>query len=564
MTIQDPTQLQVGDWQISPDEGAISRGTDRRHLEPLAMQVLVYLASKPGQVVSRAELEEQVWHGTLVGYDAVTSTVIKLRKALDDDARAPAYIATVPKRGYQLIARVARVEPDQRVDATPSPASKPVRDRADRTKVALLVAVLAAVALLVWLIIARLVPPSEHAATAPVVSDPPSIVVLPFENLSDDPAQERFADGMTEDLITDLSGIAGVRVIASNTSFSYKGQRVAPQQVRADLRVDYILDGSVRRRGDELRVNAHLVDAATAFQVWARRYDRPTQETFHVQDELTRHIVETLAVQISPQEQQRLARQPTNNLAAYDHFQEGQRLSKINTPETNLEAQAAYRRAIETDPSYGRAYGALAYTMAYNYRRGWSDAPVQTIDRALELARKGVQLDSSIPQTFWSLSYVHLMRKSFEQAEKTVQKALEIAPNYADGYGLLALIKNGLGDAPAAIANIRKGMQLNPYYTWDYPYNLGRAYYILGDYPKAIEYLEAAKARNPNVMPIRLTLAAAYVGADRLGDAEWEVEEMQSISPGETLSQIAKTHPASDQHQLRRLLDDLRAAGLPE
>lgn len=125
MTIQDPTQLQVGDWQISPDEGAISRGTDRRHLEPLAMQVLVYLASKPGQVVSRAELEEQVWHGTLVGYDAVTSTVIKLRKALDDDARAPAYIATVPKRGYQLIARVARVEPDQRVEATlPRPRSR--------------------------------------------------------------------------------------------------------------------------------------------------------------------------------------------------------------------------------------------------------------------------------------------------------------------------------------------------------------------------------------------------------------------------------------------------------
>jgi len=392
----------------------------------------------------------------------------------------------------------------------------------------------------------------------------PSIVVLPFENLSGDPQQERFADGMTEDLITDLSGIAGVLVIASNTSFSYKGRQVSAKQVQTDLDVDYVLDGSVRRDGSALRVNAQLVDARTAYQVWARRYDRLVDETFAVQDDLTHQIVETLAVQLSPGERKRLARQPTNNLAAYDYFQEGQRLSKINTRETNLEAQAAYRKAIDIDPGYGRAYGALAYTMGYNFRRGWNDAPMQTVDRALELAQRAVELDSSIPQTYWSLGYVHTMRKEFAQAEAAVQKALDIAPNFADGYGLLALIKNGRGDAQAAIENIRKGMQLNPYYTWDYPYNLGRAHYILGKYDEAISELEAAKSRNPNVVPIRLFLAASYMRAGREDDAQWEAEEIQAINPDETLSHLANTSATNDKESLQRLLDDLRRAGLPE
>jgi TolB-like protein/Flp pilus assembly protein TadD len=387
---------------------------------------------------------------------------------------------------------------------------------------------------------------------------------MPFKNLSDDPSQERLADAMTEDLITDLSGIAGARVIASNTAFSYRGRQIAAQSLKDELGVDYVLQGSVRRRGDELRVNAQLVDAATAFQIWAHRYDRPARETFAVQDELTREIVATLAIQLSPQEQTRLARQPTNNLVAYDHFQEGQRLGKVNTKETNLEAQAAYRRAIEADPTYGRAYGALAYTLAYNFRRGWNDSPMQTIDRALELALRGVELDGSIPQTFWSLGYVHLMRKEFAQAETSVMQALDISPSYADGFGLLALIDNVQGDAEAAIANIRKGMQLNPYYTWDYPYNLGRAYYILGEYDKAIEELEKAKARNPNVMPVRLVLAASYVRAGRKDDALWEIEEVQTINPFERLSHLAGTLATNDEESLQRFLQDLREAGLPE
>lgn len=564
MDIREAKSFDVGGWRVTPDEDVVSRDGRSERLEPLAMQVLVYLASRAGEVVSRSDLEEAVWKGGVVSYDSVTSTVIKLRKALGDDARKPAYITTIPKRGYQLIAPVSLVVDEPPAQAASPESVAPVPSaRADRRKVATLVAVLITAAAAILGVLTQLTPPAVESDGQPV-SSPPSIVVLPFQNLSDGPSQERFADGITEDIITDLSGITGVRVIASNTSFSYKGRQVSAQEIGDELHIDYVLEGSVRRRGDSIRVNAQLVDVRTAFQVWAHRYDRAAQETFAVQDELTNQIVERLAVQLSPQERERLARQPTNNLAAYDHFQEGQRLGKINTKDSNIEAQHAYRKAIETDPTYGRAYGALAYTLAYNFRRGWNDAPMQTIDRALELAQRGVELDASIPQTFWSLGYVHLMRKEFALAEQAVETSLSIAPSYADGFGLLALINNSLGNAKAAIANIQKGMQLNPYYTWDYPYNLGRAYYVLGEYDKAIPELESAKTRNPNVMPVRLVLAACYVRAGRAADAEWEIEEVQAINPHETLSHLANTFATNDAELLQRFLHDLREAGLPE
>ena len=561
MTGNESKLFLIGDWLVSPDEDTISRDGQTRRLEPLAMGFLVYLASRPGEVVSRADLEEHVWRGGLVGYDAVTNTVTKLRKALGDNARDPLFIATVPKRGYQLIAAVRQPEPDQVRDETP-PASPSVS--AHNGSRATLLMLAAAVSSVLLVLVAWLLPGEHIQPQATIPANKPTLIVLPFDNLSEDAAQDEFTNGMTEDLITDLSGIAGIRVLASNTAFSYQGQNRTPQEIREEVGVDYVLTGSVRRRGDSLRINAHLVNTDNAYQVWAHRFDRKTAQIFAVQDELTAQIVKALAIQLSPQEQKRLAGQPTDNLLAYDHFQEGQRLSKINTLETNHEAQDAYRRAIEADPQYGRAYGALAYTIAYAFRRGWTDNLMQDIDRAYELAERGVRLNPNIPQTYWSLAYVHMMRKEFNQAKAVVQDALRIAPNFADGYGLLALIQNGLGEAREAIANIETGIKLNPFYTWDYPYNLGRANYILGNYEKAIEHLEAARTRNPNVSSVRLILAASYLRAGRVDDAEWEVEEIQGINPNETLSHLAKTLASNHEESRQRLLTDLREAGLPE
>jgi adenylate cyclase len=388
--------------------------------------------------------------------------------------------------------------------------------------------------------------------------------VLPFKDLTGDPDQASFADGMTDDIITDLSRLSGLQVIAANTSFTYKDKQVQPQELRRDLQVDWVLDSSIRRQGEVMRINARLVDAGTGFQKWAASYDRPTSQVFEVQEEVTDRIVEALALRVSDQERQRLAERSTNNLKAYDAFLEGQAASKLGTPASNRQAQRAYLRAIELDPDYGRAYGALAFTLAVAFRRGWTDTPLETLARALDLAKRGVALDDSIPQTHWALGYVYLMRRELEPAEAAAKRSIEIAPNYADGYGLLALINNNLGRPQMAIDQVTKGIKLNPYYTWDYPYNLGRAYYTLGHYEEAITALETAQERNENAAPIKLFLIASYVRTGRMGDAEWQVEELQMVNPEETISHTDNAIPISDPELKQAFLEDLRRAGLPE
>ena len=283
-----------------------------------------------------------------------------------------------------------------------------------------------------------------------------------------------------------------------------------------------------------------------------------------IQDELTQSIIKALAINQTDKEKHRLAQRSTSNLEAYDLFQEGQRISKAGAKKANLQAHEAYRSAIKLDPTYGRAYGALAYIHATNYLRGWTNSPLESLDRAIALAHQGVALDDSIPQTYWALGYVHLIRKEFDKAEKAVSQAISIAPSYADGYGLLALISNNLGQAKKAIEYITKGMQLNPYYTWDYPYNLGRAYYLLGDYVAAITALEEAQDRNENAVPIKLHLAASYAKANRQDDAEWVVDELQILSPTATITHIEKTIPIAKPELKHTFLEDLRKAGLPE
>jgi TolB-like protein/DNA-binding winged helix-turn-helix (wHTH) protein/Flp pilus assembly protein TadD len=551
-------RFRVHDWLVEPDQGRLSQGDESVRIEPKVMEVLVYLAGRRGEVVTREELEREVWRGALVGYDAVTSTVIKLRKALGDSARNPSMIRTIPKRGYQLIAAVG---PADEGPGGNDSAEAAVRPKAKRVLYA--VATLLVLAGIGFSLI-RMGTTERDQAPEAGLPPAPSIVVLPFEDLSDESDQDSFSDGITEDIITDLSGLSGLLVIASNTAFSYKGRQVTPKQIAAELGVGYVLDGSIRRHGDSVRVNAQLVNADSGFQEWAGRLDQKITEIFAVQDEITNSIVTELQLKLTPKEKKRMAQRMTNNLTAYKHFREGQRLGQISSRQSNLLAQDAYRRAIEEDPSYGRAYGALAFNLAFSYRRGWSDAPMLTLDRALELAKKAVELDSSVPQTHWSLGYVHFMRKEYVEAEAAANQSVAIAPNYADGYGLLARINNSLGNAETVIRLINKGMELNPFFTWDYPFNLGIAYYTLGRYEEAIEVLEEARTRNENVVPVRLYLAASYVHANRLEDAEWEAEEIQVLSSTDTLLNLRNTLPIVDKAHLEKLISDLRLAGLPE
>ncbi|WP_455367013.1 winged helix-turn-helix domain-containing protein [Kaarinaea lacus] len=567
----------IEDWHVSPAEGVLLRDNDTLRLEPKVMDVLVYFASRPGEVITREELERDVWRGALVGYDAVTATVIKLRKALGDSARQPHIIATIPKKGYQLIAPVTFVDNttikntttiNSAIESTPTSEGADIsqstatpldsgKTSQSNFKPAMIgAAILALVIIVAWLGVSQ-------QQSQPSV-DIPSLVVLPIENLGANDEHDVFVDGITEDIITDLSRLSNLMVFASNTSFKYKGRQVAAQELRDELNVDFMLKGSARRHGDEIRINMQLVNTETGFNVWAERFDRKLEEVFAVQDEVASSLVTALAIKLSADEKSRLTQRATNNLQAYEYFLEGQRLSKEYSRQANDQAMEAYKKAIASDPAYGRAYGALAYSLSLAYRRGWTDTPNETLDRAVSLAEQGVQLDSSIPQTWWSLGYVYRMAKEFEKAEQAASEAIRVAPNYADGYGLLALIHNSLGSADRALEYATRGMQLNPYYTWDYLFNVGFARYLLGNYPQAIEVLEKAQARNENAVPIKLFLAASYVQAGRIEDAEWIVEQLQVVNPESTLSHIDDAIAFANPDYKQKLLDDLRKAGMPE
>ncbi len=405
---------------------------------------------------------------------------------------------------------------------------------------------------------------SDHYFPAPD-TDNPSIAVLPFANMSGDPEQEYFVDGITEDIITDFSRLSNLTVIAWNTSASYKGDAIQPQQVGKELGVAYVLDGSVRKSGNRLRITAQLVDAENGNHIWAERYDRKLTEVFKLQDEVTEKIVNALAIRLTAAEKEKLGQMSTNNIAAYDAFLRGQQYSLQRTKEGNELARDAYRHAIELDPTYARAYGALAVTLTRGFRNAWIDLTLEEARaRALELAQKAVALDRSSPHVYWALGYVYLNSEQYDEAASAAKQAVELAPNYADGFGLLAFVNYVQGSMEEAIRYTQKAMSLNPHYTYEYPLNLGRSYYTLGRYTEAVEALQEALERNQNAQAPRLFLAASYVRLGRQDDAEWEIEQIQILNPSTTITHLASAYPIRDQQQMEAFLEDLRKAGLPE
>ncbi len=444
-------------------------------------------------------------------------------------------------------------------------ASKPVKKSRARPLIAG-----AALAVVVGVLLTWFEPwvPVFEGSPDDVIATPqeekPSIAVLPFNNVSGDPAQEYFSDGISEDIITDLSRVPGLKVIDRNSSFTYKGKAAKLQQVGIDLGVRYVLQGSIRRAGHRLRITTQLAKTTDGYQLWAERYDREQGDIFALQDEITEKIVSALLIKLSGDEKDLLTSRPTRNFEAYDLFLQGQQHFRAGNKEDNLLAQELYRRAIALDSGFGRAYGAYAVTLAFSFARGWSDRPGETLDRALELAQRAIQLNEFLPQTHWALGYTYMHRKDWDKALAAVQHAVTLVPNFADGYGLLALINNRLSRADEAIELIGKAMKLNPYYTWDYPYNLGRAYYTKGQYGMAVNYLHQALERNEAVTYPRLFLAASYVELGQTEDAAWEITQLQMTNPDMRLLHLANAHQIADEVLMQRFLTDLRKAGLPE
>lgn len=543
--------FRVAGWTVEPASNRLQgEGTEVR-LEPRVMALLVCLAQRPGEPVAREEIERQVWGRAVVGYDALTSSIIKLRKALGDDSRQPRFIETVPKKGYRLIAPIDEVAP------TTDPASLPPSGRVPRRSLTVaglvLLAVLAA-ALNFW-------SPAPEDRPQSVVTDKPAIAVLPFANLGHDPAQAYLSEGITADITTAISKLSGLFVVASASARNVQVGAGDVKQAARTLGVRYILDGNVRRDGDRLRVNAQLVDATTGFQIWAERYDREMKDVLDVQDDITTKIAGALSVKLTEAEKQRIARRYTINIAAYDDFLRGQFHYVRGTPEENLQARVYFQQAIDLDPGFARAYGAMARSYVDEFRFGFGRNPV-LLERALELANRAVALDDQLPQAYQALSYAQLHRHEYPLSIAAIERAIAIDPNDPDGQASLALVHMYDGNYEKSVTMLRNAMGRNPHYPARYAVVLGQAYYFLGRYEDAEATLRDATERNPSLLAPHVVYVAALSRQGKRDEADWVAGQVRALSPNFSPELVSGIFPHKDPAKLRALITDLKRAEL--
>jgi adenylate cyclase len=423
-----------------------------------------------------------------------------------------------------------------------------------------------AVAVGIWQFYVRR--PSVETASIDKMAFPlpekPSIAVLPFDNLSDDPKQEYFTDGMTDELITNLSKISGLSVISRNSSFTYKGKSVNLQQVANELNVRYVLEGSVQRAGDRVRIRAQLIDGATDHHIWAESYDAVMKNIFDLQDEITKKIADALTVKLTQDEKKRVARKYTEIMEAYDFFLQGLEYQNRYTKEAHAQAQQMYERAIELDPEFAYAYAGLGSTYLIEWNFFWSQDP-NSLEQAFELAQKAIALDDSLPGGHQVLGNVYLWKKQHEQAIAELEEAIALSPNSADGLAVLGDILNWAGRPEETIGLVQKAMRLNPKYPSWYLWSLGHAYFLTGRYEEAIETLKRVLDRNPYfALPAHVYLAASYSELGRQEEARAEAAEVERLRLGSQTSAeaVKQKLPYKDQAVLERLFDSLRKAGL--
>jgi adenylate cyclase len=422
-----------------------------------------------------------------------------------------------------------------------------------------------AAAVVIWNFYLRPSPPPEEVPSDKIqaleLPDKPSIAVLPFTNMSDDPEQEYFSDGITEDLITDLSKISGLFVIARNSVFIYKGKAVKIAEVGRELGVRYVLEGSVRKANSRVRITAQLVDATTEGHLWAERYDRDLKDIFALQDEVAQKIVAALAVKLTKDEQKHLVRKYTDNMEAYDSLLQGMEYKNRYTKEANAQARQMFERAIDLDPEFAQAYALLGLAHVHEWSLGWSQDP-QSLEQAFERAQRAIALEDSLPLGHYILGEVYLWRKQHEQAIAEAEKAIALSPNDADGIAGLGSTLNWAGRPEEAIGLVKKAMRLNPMYPVWYLWNLGHAYFLTGRYEEAIETLKSVLDRNPYFLPPHAYLAASYSELGRQEEAQAEAAEVMKLSPQTSTEAWRQRLPYKDQAAIERLFDGLRKAGV--
>jgi adenylate cyclase len=479
------------------------------------------------------------------------------------------------KLGYEYLGEHSAkniVEPVRvyRVLTEPEAAGKVIGEERVGPRRGQRVALVAVIALLMLaggaLIWRTAFPPVQVASVEKMafpLPDKPSIAVLPFTNMSDDPKQQYFSDGLTDQIISGLSKVPNLFVIARHSTFTYKGKPVKVQRVAEDLGVKYVLEGSVQRTADRIRITVQLIDAIRGHHLWSERYDRDLQDIFAIQDDITMEIMKAMRVKLTRGEQARLwGKHETTNLAAYEKYLEGRAYLLRFTEEDNAQGRQLLEEAIALDTGFAGAYAFLGWSHFFDARFGWSKSRAESAKMAFESAQKALEMDDTLDYARTLLSAVYLVKRQHEKAVAEAERAIALNPNGALVYNTLAGVVGCSGRWEESIIYGKKSIRHDPFPPLTSFHWLGRAYFMTGQYNDAILTFKKLLDVNPNYLPAHAFLAASYSSLGREAEATAAVKEVLRVNPEFSLESYAKILPYKYEADIERYIAALRMAGL--
>jgi TolB-like protein len=531
--------FRFAEFEIDIARQELRRGGAAVPLEPQVFDLVVHLVRNRDRMVSKEELIDAVWQGRTISDAALSSRIAAARRALGDDGKSQIYIRTQHKRGFRFVGTVIEEKPAPKRD---EPARRPELTKADLLPIA-----------------------AQPQAPALALPDKPSIAVLPFQNMSGDPEQEYFADGLTEDIITGLSRQPWFFVIARNSSFTFKGQAIDVRDVAAVLGVKYVLEGSVRRAAGRVRVTGQLIDATLGNHLWADRYDRELADIFELQDDITNSVISSVGSQILVAEASRPRRKPTESIDAWDLVMQAlPHMWRMKASEHHL-ARELLQKAIALDPNYAHAHGLLGWIYISMFNLDGRTPIGEFTDKAIELGTRAVALDDQEPWSRLVLGLGHARRRRPELALTHLNKAIALNPSFALGYA-------GLGYALACGGQPERGLEAleqahrlsprDPFLSLYSPTVRYMALFALQRYEEAIEICRATTAVHPHHVGAWRLLTVSLGLLGRIEEAQKTLAHTLTLQPDLSSAHVVNDTVYADPADRARFLEGLRKAGL--
>ena len=520
------------DCVLDLDTRELTRGFEAVAIGPQVFDLLVYLIQNRERVVSKDGLLEAVWGGRIVSESTLTSHINAVRKAIGDSGEEQHLVRTIPRKGFRFVGEVRA----QTLDAGGSSEGKSIAA-------------------------------NEFPEMAPGLPDKPSIAVLPFQNLSGDPEQDYFADGVVEDIITNLSRIRWLLVIARNSSFTYRGRAVDVKQVARELGVAYILEGSLRKAADRVRITGQLIDASTGAHLWAERFEGTLDDIFELQDQIAASVVGAIAPQMELAEIERAKRKPTASLNAYDCYLRGLAHLHRGNREAIDAALPLFHRAVALDPGFASAYAMAAWCIFWRKINGRTEDRAKEIALGVELAQRAVELgrDDAVALTRGGHALAHLAG-DLDSGIALLDRALVLNPNLASAWFLGGFLRVWQGEPDGAIAHFERAMRLSPLDPELYRMQAGTAmaHIFAGRFDVASSWAEKAYRDLPSFLMAVAIGAASHALAGRRDEASRAMANLRQLDPALRISNLKGWLPIHRPEDFATFSNGLRKAGLPE